>query len=177
MEKKKSIEEILENTDKKIILKRKKSPVAGILTFISGIVFYVIQTSFNWNINSPYPHLFFICGAIFILVGVVMYFTRKPYFVFTKTNQKLIPAEIYFDANELDKLTKIVEKRQFEELKKINLSQNNNLKIRFLSTADDTVCYSQIQKYIPFEYSNINDPLENTPKEAQILKGLIKNRA
>lgn len=174
MEKIESIEDVLLNMDKKIVYQTKSSLLPAVLLFITAIIIFTINTIFEWQPTSIYPHLFLILGSISFIIGIIKTFFRKTFFVSAVNHQKLFVHEIYFDGNEQDKLVKLMRSRNLTEIKTLRIKSNSGLKLRFMSTKDGQLCFSQIAAYVPFEYMNVNLTEQHTQPEAQILLALIK---
>jgi len=174
MEKIESIEDVLLNMDKKIVYQTKSSLLSAVLLFVLAIVVFTVNAIFEWQPTSIYPHLFLMLGSISFIIGIIKAFFRKTFFVSAVNHQRLFVHEIYFDVNEQDKLVRLIKLKSLEEIKTLKMTSNSGLKLRFMSTKDGQLCFSQIAAYVPFEYMNVNMPEQHTQSEAHVLLGLIK---
>lgn len=109
MDKNESIEEVLEKMDKNIIYKKKKLGLQSILICLLGIVTLVINAKFVSRESGFVSPLLMMTGFIAVIWGVFSYVFRKSYFAAASNHQRLALKEIYFNANERDKLVRLVE--------------------------------------------------------------------
>lgn len=176
MEKIESIENVLLNMDKKIVYQTKSSFIPAILFFVAAIVVFIINAVFEWQPTSIYPHLFLMVGSISFILGLIRAFFRKTFFVSAANHQRLINHEIYFDVNEQDKLVRLINAKNIADIKMLKGSPNSGLKLRFMSTKDGKLCFSQVLAYVPFEFHGTNEVIQHSQAEAQALIDLNKGR-
>ena len=176
MEKNESIEQVLESLDKNIVYKKKDSVLLGIVLMLSGIVSMIIYSVLEWESNSLFAHILFIAGSVCLLVGVVKYFFRKSRYISAENQQKIMPSEIYFNVNERDKLVQFQETKRLSEIRQVKPSIVDGLKLRFLSTADGQICYSQVIAYSSNEYVNVTAARRQTAEEYKILADIVRSR-
>ncbi len=168
MENYESIEHVLENMEEKIVYKTKDSLLPGILLLIAAVITFVLMSINEWSTDSIYPYLFFVSGFVFAFIGVMKVFIRKSCFVSSVNHQKLKTFELYFDANERDKMIRLYTNGKIDEIRFLKRSINQGLRIRVLATKDMHLCYSQIIGYIPFEHVNLTYPMKHVMSELNI---------
>ncbi len=176
MDKNKSIEQVLESLDNKIVYKTKNPVWFGFLFTIPGIASLVIYSSFEWEINSIFAHFLFITGLIFIIIGIIKCFYRKNKYVSVENNSEIRPFTIYFHVSERAKLINLLETGNLAELKALRPSIVDGLKLSVLASKDGLVCYSQVIAYQTNEYVNITGVIKHTSIEYQILNEIIRSR-
>jgi len=155
MEQIKSIEHILDNMDKNIVYKAKKSPLRIFLLFIAGIAFFVVNSVFEWKTNSIFPPLLIVLGSSSVLTGIFQLAFRKGHYVFAENNQRLKSSEICFQVNERDKLVRLIESGNLNGIKELKTSVSDGLKLRLMATRDGKMGLSQVIAYSSNEYLNI----------------------
>ncbi len=177
MEKKESIEQILDQMDQHTIRKSKTSPVLSAVLIVIGIAFIMLNGKMpgasEGGILSP---LSIVVGVLLLVWGVVSIFTRKMRYVFVPGKQAIVFRELFFDIKERDRLVRVMAEGKIDEVQKLKPAVNDALKLRIASTSDGNFCYSQIVAYIPFEFVNVNEALRHTPEETLKLLALAKER-
>lgn len=158
--------------DNNIVYKTKSSYVLAILLIIAGIGFFSLNSFFQWSSNSIYPALFIMLGSTSFVIGIVRFFMRKTYFISAENHQKLKPREIYFHVNESNKLLRLVNSGNYEEINLLKRSVSSGLKLRIMSTKDGRICFSQIISYMQLEHAKVNEPVQHSVEEAQILSSI-----
>ena len=175
MEKIESTEDVLLNMDKKIVYQTKNSLLSAVLLFVLAIVVFTVNAIFEWQPTSIYPHLFLMMGSISFIIGIIKAFFRKTFFVSAINHQRLFVHEIYFDVNEQDKLVRLINSKNIADIKTLKGAANSGLKLRFMSTNDSKLCFSQVLSYVPFEYQGVNNVIQHSQAEAQALIDLKKS--
>lgn len=176
MEKIDSIENVLLNMDTKIVYQAKSSLLPAILFFAISIVVFTVNAVFEWQPTSIYPHLFLMMGSICFIIGIVKAFFRKTFFASTANHQKLINHELYFDVSEQDKLVRLINSKNIADIKTLKGAANSGLKFRFMATKDAKLCFSQVLSYVPFEFQGVNNVIQHSQAEAQMLIDLKKSK-
>jgi len=172
MEKNESITQVLENLVGKTVYKTKTSIVWSLLLVAAGITFFIIYTFVKWEISDVLPHFLFAMGSVFIIVGLSMFFFRKEHYFSTENNQKLTRKEFYFQQTDRDKLVKFIETGRLEEIKDLNTSVSDGLKMTIMSTKDGQLCLSQVILYVGTEYVNLTSVKKHSLDEARWLNTL-----
>ena len=176
MEKNESIEQVFDNLDKNIVYKTKNSVLTGILLVIMGIALLIFYGSNEFGTENIFSQFLFVMGMIFFVVGLIKFFIRKSYYISAVNHKKIQSFEIYFNLTEREKLVKILESKNYTELKQLTPSVIDGLKLRFMATKDGQFCFGQAIAFISYEYVHLTVPQELLVPEYQILDELIKSR-
>ena len=176
MEENKSIEQVLENLDKSIVYKTKTSVLWSLLFIIFGIASLISYSSFEWEPNNQYAHMLFVMGSVLLVVGILKFFFRKSWYVSAKTHQKMKCFNLYFNANERAKLVQLLESGNLSEIKQLNSSIVDGLKLRVMATTDGQICFSQVVAFIMNEYVMITPVQKHSIVEYQIFKEIQVSR-
>lgn len=164
-----SLKSFLENQDKTRIFTKKKSSVQGIPFLVTGI--FIVATGFIPTIASADSvyYLMLITGLIMIITGILKTVLRKTVFV-SAEHGELYEKRIGFDYSEKEKLKRMLEKGQTEEIKNLNRSQTDSLVLRIIFTGNFRVCYSQVEHFAYMEYQTVSDDFQHKYSEALALK-------
>lgn len=174
MEKNESIEHVLENMDKNLIHKTKSPAYQSILLIIAGIIIFAFYTANEWSSSSVTPHFLFVLGASVLVYGILQFFFRKSYFISTENKERIRIKEIYFQYEDRDKLLKIIETGNLNELGKLNISVSEGLRLRVASTPDGKICFSQVVTYVSNERFNVNTVKQHSEAEARIIHDFMQ---
>ncbi len=173
MDAKISIEEAIETTYNQSIRKIKKSPLTAIVYLIIGICFIVINNKTNSQSADFVSPTLIMLAAIFIILAIMVFFFSKRYYVSVESGEKLKTYELFFDLKERDKLVKLFTNGKIEDLKMLQKSNHDGLKLRIMKTKTNDFCISQIITYIPYEYVRVTEPKKNSFDESKILDEVI----
>jgi len=164
-----TIEESFDSLYKNEIVKSKQSPLVGTLLIVVGLILVLVSVSIKSLEGTSMLYLLIMIGSIFAIVGIFVLLFRKTYYISVQTRKKLKPYEIYFDPKERDKLVRIMQNKNLNELKSLKLAIQDGLKLRVFTTPDGEACFSQVVTFIPYEYVNVTPVMKHTPEEAKIL--------
>jgi len=168
----KTIESVLENMDSSLVLKTKKPMLPGLILALAGIITFSLHSVQEWPTNSIMSPLLITTGSVMGLLGIVKAFYRKSYFVSAETKQKLEAYDLTFGVSEQYKLIRILESGKLTDLRQVQKSISEALKLRVLSTRDGSLCFSQLIAFEHPEYRHITEPKQHTKEEAEILWSL-----
>ncbi len=102
-----------------------------------------------------------------------MLFLRKEYFVSASKHQKLKVFEIYFDISESETLTQLCMTGNLNNIDKLKRSNvGGGLKLVVMSTHDRILCFSQVIRFVMFEYVPQTQTIQHSKEEADILHSL-----
>lgn len=166
MEKIESIEHVLENMDKSLVYKAKKSALLNILLVVIGVVSFIVHSLFEWQSNSIYPPLLMTLGSAAILYAVFALFFQKSHYFSTENNQQLRNREAYFHVSERNKLEKLIETGNLRGLKDLKASVSDGLKLRVVATKDGLICLSQVVAYTTNQFENITPAKQHSLDDA-----------
>lgn len=172
MEKNKTIEQVIENLDKTIVYKTKKSILTGILLAGAGITSLISYSVFEWGSKDVAPQFLFILGFICLITGILKIFIRKSYYISAESKMKIKVSEIYFHTKEHDNLIKFVETRNYSGLKQLKTAIVDGLKLRVMATKDGQICFIQAIAFVTNEYVSITPPQKLSVEDYQILTEL-----
>jgi hypothetical protein len=176
METNESIEQVLDNLDKNIVYKTKNSLMWGFLFMIPGIVSLVVYSSIEWEPTNVLAHILFVTGSILSVIGILKCFFRKSNYVSAENNKKVIPFYIYFNGSERDRLIRLLETGNLSELKALQSSIVDGMKIRVMATKDGQICYSQVVAFVQNEFVNVTAVRKHSSADYQILSALALSR-
>lgn len=172
MENRESIEQIFDKTEN--IYKAKKSIFLSIIFIIAGVALLIISPKLSeTGILSP---LSMVAGIVFLAWGVITIFFRKTYYISAHNKQKVSFSEILFDVKERERLIRLVNENNFSELKHLERSVNDALKLRVATTPDGNVCCTQVITYVPFEFVTANDVRSHSVEEARIIREIQRGQ-
>lgn len=163
---------MLENMDSSIVYKTKKSVWPALILSIVGVILFSMHSVHEWPSNSIVSPLLITTGSVAVLMGVIGIFYRKSYFVCSQSKQKLKAYDITFNLTEQNKLVRILESGKLTDLREVQKSLSEALRLRILSSADGNLCFSQLIAYEHPEFKNITKPKQHTKEEAEILLSL-----
>lgn len=154
MEKNSSIEQVFETTEKDIIHKKQNSALKGIVLLVLGflIMFINSKLTITQGVSIVEPILIMV-GIVFIIWGALITFIRKTYYVHGETGLKFLFSEVFFDNKDHDKLVKIVESENLQDIATVKRSTQDGVKLRVATTHDKSICYIQVLTFIPYEYA------------------------
>lgn len=156
MENLESIEQVLDKMDISTIKKQRKSPAEPILILIAGFAFLQLNYLFKFDSMSVFPPMFFMIAFSLFIWGLLSLIFRKKYYLVTETKQKLRSGEILIDLKERDKLLKIMNGRHYDDIKTLKRSTHDGLKLRYMTSKDGSICFSQVVSFISLEFVNIS---------------------
>ena len=174
MEKNESIEHVLENMDKSIVYKAKKSPLRIIGLLSIGIIAFVAHSVLVWETNSIFPPLLMLLGFTAILTAICIWAFQKSHYISAGNHQKLRSSDICFHVNERDKLVRLLETRNLKGITDLKTSMSEGLKLQVVTTKDGHICLSQVIAYLSNEHTNITSVQTHTVDEALLLQQLLK---
>ncbi len=173
MENYKTIEQVLENLDKSIVIKTKSSIVPGIIILATGIFLTILPNIISLSTNSIIPSFVFITGIITTIIGIFKTFFRKKYFVAAATKQRLSSYDLNFEASEKENLIRLCNNGKIGNIHTLKRATSNGLRLHFMSTEDMSICFSQVIGYVPFDDVAFTEPVRHTLHEAEYLKKLL----
>ncbi len=174
MEKNSSIEQVFETIEQDNILKKQNSVLKGIIVLCLGfaIIFINSKLTITQGVSIIEPVLIMLAIAL-IFWGTLITFVRKTYYVHGKTGYKFHFSEVYFDNKDHDKLVKIVESDNLQEIITVKRSTQDGVKLRIASTQDKSLCYIQVLTFIPYEYALTTKAVKLSGKNIEyVLEGL-----
>ena len=154
MEKNSSIEQVFETTEKGSIQAKQNSVMKGIILLVIGflIMFINSKLTITQGVSIIEPFLIMV-GIIFIIWGALITFIRKTYYIHGDTGHKLHFSEAFFDNKDHDKLVRIVESENLQDITTVKRSTQDGVKLRVATTHNKDVCYIQVLTFIPYEYA------------------------
>lgn len=154
MEKNSSIEQVFETIEQANILKKQNSVLKGIILLVLGflIMFINSKLTITQGISIVEPILIMV-GIVFIIWGALITFIRKTYYIHGETGHKFRFSEIFFDNKDHDKLVRIVESDNLQDIVNVKRSTQDGVKLRVATTHDKSICYIQVMTFIPYEYA------------------------
>jgi hypothetical protein len=173
MENYNSIEQVLENLDKNIVLKTKASIIPGLIIFAVGIFLIILPNIVSLSSNSIIPSFIFMSGIIITILGIFKAFFRKKYFVATSNKQKLKSYDLNFDSIEKENLIRMCNNGKISNIHTLKRASSNGLRLHFMCTEDMNICFSQVVGYVPFDDVALTEPIRHTLHEAEYLKKLL----
>lgn len=176
METNQSIEQVLETTHSPLVYKKKKSILISVIYILLGISFLVMNSLIDITANSIMPSLFFMSGSIFLVLGILTIFFRKNLYFFVENNQELKSYPIYFDLTELNKLVRMIESGDINDLKTLKPSAVHALKLHVMITKDAGLCFTQVVLFKSNESDNITPVKQHNFPESQELLEIIKRK-
>ena len=176
MEKIETIEQVFDNLDKNIVYKTKNSVLTGILLILVGIASLIIYSTNKLGSENVLSQVLFVLGMVFFVIGLVKFFVRKSYYVSAENHVKIQSNEIYFNLTEREKLIRILENKNYSELKKLEPSVIDGLKLRVMATKDGQICFVQAIAFISYEYVLVSPVQKLSITDYQIIAELIKSR-
>ncbi len=176
MENKTSIEQVLDNMDNNIVYKSRPTIALSVVLILLGILLIAINGKLVDSPNSIISPLLIVIGIILLAWGIVSIFFRKTKYKLAQNKQNISFSELLFDIKERDRLIRILNEGNVNELKKLKSSVSDALKLRVAATRDGNFCYTQVVTYIPFEFINANEAREHSAEEAKIILEIIKNK-
>jgi hypothetical protein len=170
MENNESIDQVIENLDKKIVFKTKSSVLLGSVLFLTGVASLILYGTYDWGLNNLFSQILFVFGLVSILTGLVKFFFRSDYYVSTENKMKIECFEIFFKITEHDKLVRLLESGNITGLKQLNLSATDGLKLLIKATKDGQFCYSQAMAFITNEHVTITQVYKNNSTDFRTFK-------
>ena len=140
------------------IASKKALSATGIVTLIVAAV-------------SFYAGSLFILGIALGIFGFIKIFMGEKVFYHKETGTKLRFKRLTFSKNERNRLEKILQEKNFEQIGSIALGENKSSDIRldiYIST-DKQYASAQIMEFIPFEYQAIGRAAEYEGHDAECL--------
>ena len=175
METNESIEQVIENLDKNIVYKTRDSILTGLILVLIGIGSLITYSTFKLGSENISSQFIFVTGMICIIVGILKFFFRKSYYVSAENHGKIKSFEIYFNAIEREKLVRLVESGNLSELKQLDTSVIDGLKLRVMATKDGRICFSQVIAFITYEYVKVTSVHKLSVADYQILEELSQS--
>lgn len=167
MENKESIEQILDKMENSNIKKQTVSPITALLILASGVMFFFINYFIEFEPKSIFPPMLILISFGLTLWGILGFIFRKKIYVESNSKQRLQVNELHFDVKERDKLVRIMETKNYEELPLLENSTHDGLKLRYMTTKDATLCFSQVIAYIPYEFVRITTVQQHLADDAK----------
>ena len=166
-----SIEQVFDNTD--TIYTKKASHALSIILIFVGFASLFLSSQVS-EANSILNPLLIVTGIALLAWGVITIPFRKTHYRSKNNNQKISFNELFFDIKERDKLIRVIKEGNTKELKNIQRSANDALKLRVALTPDGSICYCQVLTYVPFEFVNASEAIQLAPQQAQVVSELVK---
>jgi hypothetical protein len=172
MESIKTIESVLENMDRSIVYKTKKSIGSGLILSLVGVITFSMHSVREWPANSIISPLLIIMGSVMVVLGIINTLYRKSYFVSSQSKQKLKAYDIKFNITEQKEVVRLLESGKLTDLRNVQKSNCEALKLTVISTKDGKLCFSQLIAYEHNEFRYITEPKHHSEVEAENLLSL-----
>lgn len=174
MDKNSSIEQAFETTEQESILKKQNSILKGIIILVLGIIVMFINSKITITQGeSIIEPILIMLSIILIIWGTLITFIRKTYYVDGETGNKFRFIDVYFDNKDHDKLVKVVESENLQDITSLKRSTQDGVKLRVATTHDKSVCYIQVLTFIPYEYALTTRAIKLSGKNINhVLEGL-----
>lgn len=164
-----SLNNVLANQDKSIVIQKKKSPINGFIFLTSGIITLVISYLPSVKTSDYMPYLLLVTALGLIITGILRIAIRKKIFI-SPVHGILQERTIGIDFPEKDKLIRLLEKGQIEQIKSLKRSVAESLILKIMVTGNCKLCYSQVEHFENNEYVPASDVFEHKYEEALVLK-------
>lgn len=168
-----TIEEKFDSTDNSIITKKKKSPLTGILALAAGVVSVALVPMVNTE-GGTGGALLIVLAITFFVWGLLATFIRKKYYFHVPGKSKVVFKEIFFEAENFLKVSRILENNSYSELAKVPQTIDKGIKLRVACTPNKSLCMIQLLKYVPFEYEVQSDAKELTNDQMALVYNIFK---
>lgn len=155
------------------IVSKNALSVTGIVILIIAAASFYAGSLFGEN--SVLNMSLFILGIALGIFGFIKIFMGKKVFYHKETGKKVLSKRLTFSKNEKNRLEKILQEKNFEQIGSITLGENKSSDIRldiYIST-DKQYASAQIMEFIPFEYQAIGRATEYTGHDAELLAEII----
>lgn len=157
------------------VVKGKKTPLLGIGLFLVGLLITGVSTIGVISIDSLQIFIFSV-GLILLVYGIVKMFVRGDSFVDSVSNLQLEKEELYFDISEFEKLKSFYNDKKFSKISDLKVSpQGGGVLLTIYGTKNGTLYYSQLSKYVPYQYVPVSQAIEHTSKENIEILNLINH--
>ncbi|MDX9747376.1 MAG: hypothetical protein RBT57_02645 [Paludibacter sp.] len=168
-----TIEQKFDTTDNSIIITKQKSPLIGILALAAGGVSVALVPMVNTE-GGMGGALLIVMAIGFFVWGLLATFIRKRYYFHVPGNAKIGYKEVFFDAENLMKVTRILENEQYSELVKVRQTIDKGIKLRIAYTPNKSICVLQLLKYVPFEFEVQTEAKELTSEQTALVFNIFK---
>lgn len=143
------IGDVLVQADGTNIVKKKSSPLKGVLLLAVGGVILYLATAVTTE-KDMLSSLLILLGICVLVWSVTVFIASKERFIYQPTKQVLKKHVIYVSPNQSFKLHQIIQEGKYEELKNICQSGQSNLSLVIYSTDDKKYAALQAQEFIPY---------------------------
>ncbi len=157
MERNISINRILESMDHSIVKKHLQLPLRSYLLVTLGIVIFYFSLRLGHAHKNLFESLEVIVSIALILWGFLLGIDEKHYFKHIKSGAKICFHEMLFERKDFQKLAKIIESENFDELNSLHKTSGYSVKLRVAYSPDKSFCMIQGVKYVPFEYAELTN--------------------
>lgn len=157
------------------VIKGKKNPVLGIVFFVVGVLISYLSTIDIIAVDGLKTFAFCV-GFVMLIFGIIKMFARGEVFVDSVSNLKLEKEELYFDITEFEKLKSFYNDKKFSKISDLKVSpQGGGILLTIYGTKNGTLYYSQVSKYVPYQYVPVTKSIEHASNENIEILNLINH--
>lgn len=149
----------------------RKEPVVRSLVMLAsgGLLFWAGRSSADATLQlTAYMAAFFL-----LLAGVLKLFFRKTQYLYAPTKELLRRSELNLDSKEDGKVERVYANADYEALYDYRSNCNSAYRLVLYSTKSGDVSFSQLQKYVPFEFFPVTEVAHCEGGESQSLTSLL----
>ena len=157
------------------IVKGKKTPLFGIVLFLVGLLITGVSSMGVIAVDGLQIFVFSV-GLVLLVYGIVKMFVRGDSFVDSVSNLQLEKEELYFDISEFEKLKSFYNDKKFSKISDLKISpQGGGVLLTIYGTKNGTLYYSQLSKYVPYQYVPVTKTIEHESNENIEILNLINH--
>ncbi|MCQ2975218.1 MAG: hypothetical protein MJ211_10490 [Bacteroidales bacterium] len=169
----KSIEEnITELTNGNVEI-QKKFKTKWLGAVVLGILCFILQRIDTQN--GSLTMFLIVMGIASLCGGIIMFLVKQNHYYYNGQELKLY--ELDFDAEKSGEINSLYSAENFEELKKISHKTSSIIKIKILCDDNCKTVYSQMFKFIPYEFKPCTEVKFHNNVNSSAINQLIKSRA
>ncbi|MDD5183956.1 MAG: hypothetical protein PHS84_01700 [Paludibacter sp.] len=172
-----SIEQMFDDMDHAIIRKYVTFPLKSTFLIILSVAFIELDTHLPPMLKHNLTPFIAIVTMIVMFWGFVSGVVDKTYYKYMVTGNKINFTEFYYEKNEFDKLTKIIENQDFANLNLLHKTNGNGIKLKIAYTEDKSLGYVQVIKYVPFQYAKKTEVIQLESYQINKLFDILENNA
>ncbi len=147
------------------IVSKKGISTPAIVMLALAVISFALLTGIDDKTTSL-PVMLMTAGGILGAVGLIMLLAGKRTLVHAPTGSKVRARVLTFEAEELDKLQKAMETRQFTQLGRLRQQDSGGVRLDMLLTADNRYALVSLYKYVPFDYELVGEPVKFHDEDA-----------
>lgn len=161
------------------IIRKRTFSVSSFIFLALGIIAAYLYSTYQGEAGSSLRITYLVVSFAMFCAALVKLIGGKKKILLKSTGEVIKAYELFFDVRDYNKLSNVLDSKQFSEISRIKQFTNDNsgIKMEMLIASDRQYVSVQLSEYKPFSYGVVSPVLTFHGVDAEILSDMLLKQA